>query len=159
MIHLDSSTLTQDAVLNCYKRPAHNDYQLLIFQRPISSCVVIECKYTLDADGLCLYALNSDRLDKIPVKANLTCSCLEFLQLGSRSTTFYFCFQDHFPPARNRSTLMEDFYCIHVDRSMKSTNFQYKATLHVNGHTHLTHYVSNIETTNTLSDLQFCRYN
>ena len=40
VIHSDSSTLAQDAVLNCYKRPAHNDYQLLIFQRPISSCVV-----------------------------------------------------------------------------------------------------------------------
>ena len=38
-------------------------------------------------------------------------------------------------------------------------NFQYKATLHVNGHTHVTLYVSNIETTNKLSDLQFCRYN
>ena len=54
---------------------------------------------------------------------------------------------------------MEDFYCVHVDRSVKSTNFQYKVTLHVNGHTHLTPLVSNIETTNTLSDLQFCRYN
>ena len=31
VIYLDSSTLAQDAVLNCYKRPAHNDYQLLIF--------------------------------------------------------------------------------------------------------------------------------
>ena len=38
-------------------------------------------------------------------------------------------------------------------------NFQYKATLRVNGRTHLTPYVSNIETTNTLLDLQFCRYN
>ena len=31
--------------------------------------------------------------------------------------------------------------------------------LHVNGRTHITPYVSNIETTKTLSDLQFCRYN
>ena len=54
---------------------------------------------------------------------------------------------------------MEDFYCVHVDRSMKSMNFQYKATLPVNGCTHLTHYISNIETTNTLLDVQFCRYN
>ena len=54
---------------------------------------------------------------------------------------------------------MEDFYCVHVDRSAKSTNFQYKATLHVNGCTHLTHEVSNIETTNIFLDLQFCRYN
>ena len=29
----------------------------------------------------------------------------------------------------NRPTLMEDFNCVHVDRSTKSTNFQYKATL------------------------------
>ena len=59
----------------------------------------------------------------------------------------------------NRSTLMEDFCYVHVDRSAKSTNFQYKATLHVNGHTHLTPQVSNIEATSTLLDLQFCRYN
>ena len=38
-------------------------------------------------------------------------------------------------------------------------NFQYKATLCVNGRTHLTPQVSNIETTSTLLDLQFCRYN
>ena len=38
-------------------------------------------------------------------------------------------------------------------------NFEYKSLLHVNGHTHITSYISNIETTNTLSDLQFCRYN
>ena len=30
-IHSDSSTLAQDAVLNCYKRPAHYHYQSLIF--------------------------------------------------------------------------------------------------------------------------------
>ena len=54
---------------------------------------------------------------------------------------------------------MEDFYCVHVDRSTKSTNFQYKATLRVNGRTHLTPKVSNIETTNTLLDLPFCWYN
>ena len=54
---------------------------------------------------------------------------------------------------------MEDFYCVHVDRSAKSTNFEYKVTLRVNGHTHTTLSVSNIETTKTLSDLQFCRYN
>ena len=31
--------------------------------------------------------------------------------------------------------------------------------LHVNGRTHITPYISNIEITKTLSDLQFCRYN
>ena len=46
-----------------------------------------------------------------------------------------------------------------MDRSAKSTNFEYEVTLHVNGRTHITPYVSNIETTNTLLDLQFCRYN
>ena len=29
----------------------------------------------------------------------------------------------------NRSALMEDFCCIRVDHSMKSMNFEYKATL------------------------------
>ena len=41
----------------------------------------------------------------------------------------------------------------------KSTNFEYKVTLRVNDRTHITPEVSNIETTNTLSDLQFCMYN
>ena len=41
VIYLDSSTLAQDTILNCYKRPAHNHYQLsYFFRRPISSCVV-----------------------------------------------------------------------------------------------------------------------
>ena len=41
VIYSDSSTLAQDAVLNCYKRPAHYHYQLsYFFRRPISSCVV-----------------------------------------------------------------------------------------------------------------------
>ena len=41
VIYSDSSTLVQDAILNCYKRPAHNHYQLsYFFRRPISSCVV-----------------------------------------------------------------------------------------------------------------------
>ena len=41
VIYSDSSTLAQDAILNCYKRPAHYHYQLsYFFRRPISSCVV-----------------------------------------------------------------------------------------------------------------------
>ena len=41
VIYSDSSTLVQDAILNCYKRPAHYHYQLsYFFRRPISSCVV-----------------------------------------------------------------------------------------------------------------------
>ena len=41
VIYLDSSTLVQDAILNCYKRPAHYHYQFsYFFRRPISSCVV-----------------------------------------------------------------------------------------------------------------------
>ena len=39
--HSDSSTLVQDAVLNCYKKPAHYYYQFSdFFRRPTSSCVV-----------------------------------------------------------------------------------------------------------------------
>ena len=41
VLYLDSSTLAQDAILNCYKKPAHYHYQLCyFFRRPISSCVV-----------------------------------------------------------------------------------------------------------------------
>ena len=39
--HSDSSTLAQDAVLNCYKKPAHYYYHFSdFFRRPASSCVV-----------------------------------------------------------------------------------------------------------------------
>ena len=39
--HWNSSTLAQDAVLNCYKKPAHNNYQFSnFFRRATSSCVV-----------------------------------------------------------------------------------------------------------------------
>ena len=50
---------------------------------------------------------------------------------------------------------MEDCYC----NSCESTNFKYKSLLHVNGRTHITPYISNIEATKTLLDLQFCRFN
>ena len=41
VIYSDSSTLAQDAILNCYKRPAHYHYRFsYFFRRPISSCVV-----------------------------------------------------------------------------------------------------------------------
>ena len=65
-----------------------------------------------------------------------------------------FCFQDHFPPSRIGPPSWKTFTVILA----RSTNFEYKSLLHVNSHTHITSYISNIETTNTLSDLQFCRY-
>ena len=39
VIYLDSSTLAQDAVLNCYKRPAHYHYQLSYFSEDQSHLV------------------------------------------------------------------------------------------------------------------------
>ena len=72
---------------------------------------------------------------------------------------FLFCFQDHFPPSRIGLPSWKTLTVILVDRPARSTNFEYKSLLHVNGCTHITPSVSNIETTNTLSDLQFCRYN
>ena len=72
---------------------------------------------------------------------------------------FLFCFQDHFPPLRIGPPSWKTLTVILVDRPARSMNFKYKSLLHVNGRTHITHYVSNIETTKTLSDLQFCRYN
>ena len=50
---------------------------------------------------------------------------------------------------------MEDSYC----NSVRSMNFEYKSLLYVNGRTHITPYISNIETTKTISDVYFCRYN
>ena len=72
---------------------------------------------------------------------------------------FLFCFQDHFPPSTIGLPSWKTFTVILVDRPARSTNFENKSLLHVNGRTHITPCISNIETTNTLSDLQFCRYN
>ena len=78
------------------------------------------------------------------------------LQLVSR---FLFCFQDHFPILRIGPPSWKTLTVILVDRPGRSTNFEYKSLLHVNGRTHITPCISNIETTNTPSDLQFFRYN
>ena len=72
---------------------------------------------------------------------------------------FLFCFQDHFPPLRIGPPSWKTLTVILVDRPARSTNFEYKSLLHVNGCTHITPYISNIETTKTLADLQFCWYN
>ena len=72
---------------------------------------------------------------------------------------FLFCFQDHFPPLRIGPPSWKTFTVILVDRPARSMNFENKSLLHVNSRTHITPCISNIETTNTLSDLQFCRYN
>ena len=62
--HSDSSTLAQDAVLNCYKKPAHNNYQFSnFFRRPTSSCVVFW--------WTSLYGQNSHCLDKYPSSKRL----------------------------------------------------------------------------------------
>ena len=68
---------------------------------------------------------------------------------------FLFCFQDHFPPSRIGPPSWKTLTVILA----RSKNFEYKSLLHVNDRTHITPYISNIETTNALSDLQFCRYN
>ena len=72
---------------------------------------------------------------------------------------FLFCFQDHFPPSRIGLPSCKTLTVILVDCPVRSTNFECKSLLHVNGCTHVTFYISNIETTKPLSDLQFCRYN
>ena len=72
---------------------------------------------------------------------------------------FLFCFQDHSSPSRIGPPSWKTLTGIPVDRPARSMNFEYKSLLHVNGCTHITPYISNIETTKTLSDLQFCRYN
>ena len=72
---------------------------------------------------------------------------------------FLFCFQDHFSPSRIGPSSWKTFTVILVDRTARSMNFKQMSLIHVNGRTHNTPYISNIETTKTLSDLQFCRYN
>ena len=72
---------------------------------------------------------------------------------------FLFCFQDHFSPSRIGPPSWKTFTVILVDCTARSKNFEQMSLIHVNGCTHNTPYISNIETTKTLSDLQFCGYN
>ena len=81
------------------------------------------------------------------------------LAVSEPLNNFLFCFQNHFPPSRIGPPSWKTLTVILVDRPARSTNFEYKSLLHVNSRTHITPCVSNIETTKTLSDLQFCRYN
>ena len=81
------------------------------------------------------------------------------LAASEPQNNFLFCFQDHFSPSRIGPPSWKTLTVILVDCPARSTNFEYKSLLHVNGCTHITPYVSNIETTKTLLDLQFCRYN
>ena len=96
-----------------------------------------------------------DRLDKIPVKAKINMLISSNLAANEPLNNFLFCFQDHFPPLRIGPPSGKTLTVILV----RSMNFEYKSLLHVNGRTHITPYISNIETTKTLSNLQFCRYN
>ena len=99
------------------------------------------------------------RLDKIPVKAKINTLIPLNLAACEPQNNFLFCFQDHFSPSRIGPPSWKTFTVILVDRTARSTNFECMSLIHVNGRTHNTPYVSNIETTKTLSDLQFCRYN
>ena len=96
------------------------------------------------------------RLDKIPIKAKINTLNSSNLAAVEPLNNFLFCFSGPFSSVGNRSTFMEDPY---QNSAIKSTNFEYKSLIHVNGRTHITPYISNIGTTKILSDLQFCRYN
>ena len=75
VIHSDSSTLAQDTILNCYKRPAHYHYQFSYFFRKAN---LILCSILVQIRSGCLWTSplwtkTPTRLDKIPIKANLIC--------------------------------------------------------------------------------------
>ena len=97
-------------------------------------------------------------LDKIPVRAKINTLISSDLAASELLNNFLFCFQDHFTPLRIGPPSWKTFTVILVDRPVRSTNFENKSLLHVNSCTHITPYISNIEVTNKLLDLQFCRY-
>ena len=104
-----------------------------------------------------LWTKLSPALTKYPSKQKI--NTLMPLDLAACEPQHNFCFQDHFSPLRIGPPSWKTFTVILVDRTVRSTNFEQMSLIHVNGRTHNTPYVSNIETTKTLSDLQFCRYN
>ena len=106
-----------------------------------------------------LWTKLSPVLTKYPSKQKITMlMCLDLAACELRHN-FLFCFQDHFSPLKIGPPSWKPFTVILVDRTARSTNFKQMSLIHVNGRTHITPYVLNIEATKTLSDLQFCRYN
>ena len=106
-----------------------------------------------------LWTKLSPALTKYPSKQKITTLMSLDLAACEPQHNFLFCFQDHFSPSRIGPPSWKTFTVILVDHTVRSTNFEQMSLIHVNGCTHNTPYVSNIETTKTLSDLQFCRYN
>ena len=106
-----------------------------------------------------LWTKLSPALTKYPSKQKINMLISSDLAACEPQHNFLFCFQDHFSPSRIGLPSWKTFTVILVDRTARSTNFEQMSLIHVNGHTHNTPYISNIETTKTLSDLQFCRYN
>ena len=106
-----------------------------------------------------LWTKLSPALTKYPSKQKINTLMSLDLAACEPQHNFLFCFQDHFSPSRIGPPSWKTFTVILVDRTARSTNFEQMSLIHVNGRTHNTLYVLNIETTKTLSDLQFCRYN
>ena len=106
-----------------------------------------------------LWTKLSPALTKYPSKQKITMLMSLDLAACEPQHNFLICFQDHFSPLRIGPPSWKTFTVILVDRTAKSTNFEQMSLIHVNSHSHNTPYVLNIETTNILSDLQFCRYN
>ena len=106
-----------------------------------------------------LWTKLSPALTKYPSKQKINTLMSLDLAACELQHNFLFCFQDHFSPSRIGPPSWKTFTVILVDHTARSTNFEQMSLIHVNGHTHNTHYISNIEITKTLSDLQFCRYN
>ena len=106
-----------------------------------------------------LWTKLSPALTKYPSKQKINTLMSLDLAACELQHNFLFCFKDHFSPSRIGPPSWKTFAVIFVDRTVGSTNFEWMSLIHVNGRTHSTHYVSNIETTKTLLDLQFCRYN
>ena len=106
-----------------------------------------------------LWTKLSPALTKYPSKQKINTLISLNLAACELQHNFLFCFQDHFSPSRIGPPSWKTLTVILVDHTVRSTNFEQMSLIHVNGRTHNTPYISNIETTKTLSDLQFCRYN
>ena len=106
-----------------------------------------------------LWTKLSPALTKYLSKQKITTLMSLVLAACELQHNFLFCFQDHFSPSRIGPPSWKTFTVILVDRTARSMNFEQMSLIHANGRTHNTHYVSNIETTKTPSELLFCRYN
>ena len=111
--------------LNCYKKPAHNYYQISNFSE---SQLHIVQYFSTNMLWMLMDFTFMDKtptfLDKTPIKAKIHKLISLNLAASEPQNNFIFCFQDHFSPSRIGPPSWKTLTVILVDHTARSTNFE-----------------------------------